>query len=77
MCGRDDHKPRRCPIWLRAVSENENGVKKIAVLRVIFFREALFYILGFPFKITPNPALIELHTFLEVGTKEQDEDRGR
>ena len=35
MCGRDDHKPRRCPIRLRAVSENENGVKKIAVLRVI------------------------------------------
>jgi hypothetical protein len=50
--------------------------KKNRRLACDFFSGSPFYG-GFPFKITPNPALIELHTFLEVGTKEQDEDRGR
>ena len=34
------------------------------VLCVISFGKP-FYFLGFPFKITPNPALIELHIFLK------------
>ena len=51
--------------------------KKNRRLACDFFFGKPFFILGFPFKITLNPALIELHTFFEVGTKEQDAGRGR